>query len=98
MNTKLTLYGNKSIADEIKEYAKMHNTSVSKMVFDFFKKTLNKKKNNYEVDLDNLPPTVMSLQGVLKGAYPDDMDPKEEYHKYLEEKYLWKFYWIPMLF
>ncbi len=81
MNVKLTLYGEKSIADEIKAYAKMNNTSVSKMVFEFFERTLNKEQPKHTASL-------MELSGILKGHYPDDVDFKEVYHKALEEKYL----------
>lgn len=40
MNAKIT----KSLIEDMKEYAKMHNTSVSKMVTKFFKSTLKKNK------------------------------------------------------
>ncbi len=86
MNAKLTLYGKKDIADEIKMYAKLHNTSVSKMVFEFFENIL--QKSPIKEKKKDLPPITESLQGVLKGKYPDDVDFKEVYHKCLEEKYL----------
>lgn len=79
MNAKITLYSEKSLIEDMKEYAKMHNTSVSKMVTSFFQKTLKKKEKTSDL---------MSLQGIIKGKIPEDVDPMDIYHQALEEKYL----------
>ena len=51
MTSKITLYSEKELISEIKNYAKLKNTSVSKLVNDFFrnllKENFSKKKINY---------------------------------------------------
>ena len=83
MTAKITLYSDKNLIEQIKVYAKEQNTSVSKIVNEFFKNLLDTQetqaKKNKITD---------SLVGVLK-----DKDVEEShYHDYLENKYLWKFY------
>ena len=79
MVSKITLYSEKNLIEKIKVYAKEQNTSVSKIVNEFFTNLLEtqefqNKKNK----------TTDSLVGKLKGK---DID-KSIYHDYLEEKYL----------
>jgi len=74
MTKKLTLYSDEELIDNIKKYAKKHNTSVSKLVNDYFKKLLQKEKKSF-VDM---------YAGILEEKNIDEND----YKKYLEEKYL----------
>jgi hypothetical protein len=76
MNSKITLYSNEELIKEIKNYAKEHNTSVSKLVNRFFENLLHMKNSSSKNRITD------SLTGILhKGD-------KEEYLRYLEEKYL----------
>ncbi len=79
MNAKITLYSDKELIEKIKKYAKEKNISVSGIVNEFFKSLIEKNKSSSITD---------SLAGVLKNKKLD----KKEYYKYLEEKYLWKFF------
>jgi len=77
MTSKITLYSEEKLIKEIKRYAKEQNTSVSKLVNQFFHNLLQTEKKEH-------PKSTLtdSLTGVLtKGS-------TEEYHKHLEEKYL----------
>jgi len=79
MTSKITLYSEKNLIEKIKVYAKEQNTSVSKIVNEFFTNLLQtqefQNKKNKITD---------SLVGKLKEK---DID-KSIYHDYLEEKYL----------
>ena len=79
MVSKITLYSEKNLIEKMKIYAKEHNTSVSKIVNEFFTNLLqtqeSQNKKNKITD---------SLVGKLKGKDTD----KSIYHDYLEEKYL----------
>jgi len=75
MNAKITLYTEKDLIEKIKKYAKSKNTSVSKIVNEFFKSLLEKEEN---------APITNSLAGILKNKNLD----KETYYKHLEDKYL----------
>jgi len=77
MTSKITLYSEKELIKEIKRYAKEQNTSVSKIVNQFFKNLLlSEKKEHPKSSITD------SLTGVLKKGS------KKDYHKYLEDKYL----------
>lgn len=80
MNAKLTLNMEKHLIESAKEYAAKTGKPLSRLVADFFQML---KNSNAEKE-PQLPPTVASLKGVLKGSgiHQDD------YKKYLEEKYL----------
>lgn len=79
MTAKITLYSEKDLIEQMKAYAKEQNTSVSKIVNEFFTNLLQtqelQKKKNKVTD---------SLVGVLKETKVD----KSTYNDYLEEKYL----------
>ena len=78
MTSKITLYSQKELIEEMKLYAKSQNTSVSKIVNEFFKNLLKTKKSSKKSYITN------KLAGKLR-----DIDAEgQEYHKYLEEKYL----------
>ena len=77
MTSKITLYSEEALIKEIKLYAKEQNTSVSKIVNQFFKNLLHSEKKEH-------PKSTItdSLTGVLTKTS------QENYHDYLEEKYL----------
>ena len=79
MNTKITLYTDRELIEEIKAYAKAHNTSVSKIVNAFFKNLLQQQEP------DKKPSKITdSLTGILRGKKIDESD----YREYLADKYL----------
>lgn len=80
MNTKLILHLDDSLIESAKEYSAKTGRSVSSIVSDFFQML----KNSTAEKEPQLPPTVASLKGVLKGSGIQQGD----YKKYLEEKYL----------
>jgi len=80
MSAKITLYADEDSIKNIKRYAKEHNTSVSKIVNQYFKTLLGNTKTTHK---ENATIT-NSLYGVLEKS-----DIKEDdYKKYLESKYL----------
>lgn len=81
MNAKITLYSKKSLIDDMKKYAKTQNTSVSKLVTEFFANTLKAKKAKKKS-------TLMELEGILYDSYKSNEEAIEYYHKCLEKKYL----------
>ena len=83
MTSKITLYSEKKLISEIKHYAKLKNTSVSKLVNEFFKNLL---KENYSKSKKKSTITD-KLLGRLKNSGVDI----DDYNDYLEEKYLWRF-------
>ena len=79
MTSKITLYSEKSLIEQIKIYAKEQNTSVSKIVNEFFTNLLETQQiNNKKSKITD------SLVGRLEGKNIDE----SSYHKHLEEKYL----------
>jgi hypothetical protein len=81
METKLTLKLKKNIIDRAKKYAREQETSLSKLIenyLDAISAPPDKKKE--------ISPVVRSISGIIQ--LPDDFDPKETYHKSLNEKYL----------
>ena len=79
MASKITLYSDKELIEQIKAYAKKHNTSVSKIVNTFFINLLQTQAP------DNRKSKITDrLQGKLKGKRIDE----KQYRKHLEEKYL----------
>jgi len=78
MATKITLYSDSELIGEIKQYAKEHNTSVSKLVNEFFKNILHREKVKHSGSLTE------QLEGILENSNIDLKD----YKKHLEEKYL----------
>lgn len=77
MSAKITLYSEDKLIKEVKDFAKEHNTSVSKLVNGFFQTLLhdtNKTTSNHKI--------TSSLLGVLKDSSISD------YNDYREDKYL----------
>jgi len=80
MNAKITLYSEDELVKDIKQFSKSRNTSVSKLVNNFFKTLL----YDEQIKKSNSTNVTNSLLGVLKKS-----DIKESSYKiYLEEKYL----------
>jgi len=78
MSSKITLYTDNQLVDNIKQYAKQHNTSVSKMVTQFFVSILNQEQS-----IISTPTKTSKLRGILKHEVLE-----EEYLTHLEKKYL----------
>jgi hypothetical protein len=78
MAHKITLYSDEELIRRVKRYAKKHNTSVSKIVNEFFKHLLSSEKDGTEAPLTD------RLRGRIKGSGIDE----EAYVRHLERKYL----------
>lgn len=81
METKLTLKLKKQVIDRAKKYAHDRETSLSRLIENYLE-AITAPAN----DLDEISPLVKSISGVIK--LPEDFDHKENYRKYLNEKYL----------
>jgi len=79
MSAKITLYSEEELIEKVKIYAKENNTSVSKIVNNFFKNLLQKNKSN-----NKKSKITDSLIGRLKNTNVDE----NTYDNYLKEKYL----------
>ena len=79
MNTKLNLILNTDLVIEAKNYAKSRNLSLSKLVENHLRSLISEAKIRTEVS-----PLVESLTGII----PDEVNAKEEYRDYLDQKYL----------
>lgn len=82
MQAKLTLRIESELIANAKKVAEERNTSLSRMVSDFFG-ALTQDAPTQEIA--DLPPTTKSLHGVLSGAAVGDA--KEEYRRFLGEKH-----------
>ena len=80
MQTKLTLRLDDELINRAKSYAKKNGKSVSQIVAAYFS-LLDAEPQK---ETSEFTPLVRSLKGSLRGAKVG----KEDYHKYLEEKYL----------
>jgi len=84
MPAKLTLYIDDDLISYVKEYAKDHQLSASKVVNNFLailkQETLKRQTSKKQ----NTAPVTQSLKGILCHLDIDISD----YHKHLEEKYL----------
>ncbi len=80
MDTKLTLKLDRIIIQQAKKYAKQKNISLSKLIENYLQKILSEKKTDIDIT-----PLVKSLSGIIK--LPEDLDPKQEYGEFLENKY-----------
>lgn len=77
MASKITLYSDEELIKRVKEYAKEKNTSVSKLVNNFFKELLRNQIDDKE-----------SITSKLSGKLKNKKVSIDDYRKYLEEKYL----------
>ncbi len=81
MDTKLTLKLNKNIIEKAKVYAKKNDTSLSKIIEDYFAYISNEQK-----DEKTYTPLVNELSGILDFKVVQNY--KEKYTDYLINKYL----------
>lgn len=79
MSTKLTLKIDEGVIERAKNYAKMHNTSVSSLVEVYLQKVTNPSRKS------RITPLVKSLSGLID--LPNDYDHKKDYSEYLKNKY-----------
>ena len=80
METKLTLRLNKGVIDRAKDYAHIHNVSLSKMI-EFYLESVTKQKSV----ATEITPLVESLSGVIH--IDENFDYKKDYSNYLTENY-----------
>jgi plasmid stability protein len=98
MNAKLTLRLDESLIESAKIYAASHGSSVSQMVANYFAAlgTITPNKNQPApaapaADADweqKLGPITRSLIGILKAPPGQAQVSEDDYHAYLERKYL----------
>ena len=81
MNAKLTLKLDKGVIERAKLYSKTRHTSLSAMVEKYFIFLLDEKK---DIDTE-ISPIIQELSGIIE--LPESFDLKEEYTKYLIEKF-----------
>jgi hypothetical protein len=81
METKLTLKLNRRTIQKAKKYVLINNTSISKLVENYFD-SLTVKDGSAE---DEISPVVKELSGVIN--LKDTKDRKAAYAKYLSKKY-----------
>lgn len=79
MNTKLTLRLDRSLIEKAKAYALRTGKSVSQMVAEYFARL----DAPQESTIQELPPLVRSLKGVLRGGKAG----RSDYRRHIEEKY-----------
>ncbi len=79
MATKITLYSDKELIDEVKKYAKERGVSLSKLTTEFFRSLIEKEQRQKEQKNS----VTDELFGILKGKNIDE----DDYKKYLTEKY-----------
>ncbi len=84
MDTKLTLKLDKTVIENAKEYATSHKRSLSRIIESYLKALVNQDKKN-ERDEVEISPFVKSMRTGV--SVPSDIDYREEYHKYISEKY-----------
>jgi hypothetical protein len=80
MEAKLTLKFDQTVIEKAKNYAKAHQTSLSKLIENYLHYITNEKKED-----DKITPLVKSLTGIIH--LPKDYDSKKEYAEYLMNKY-----------
>lgn len=80
MDTKLTLKLDQNIIEKAKGYAKLHGTSLSKIIENYLLKITNDNQEK-----DKITPLVKSLSGIID--LPKDFDHKNGYSDFLVNKY-----------
>lgn len=80
MDKKLTLSLDKTIIESAKDYAKLNNISLSKLIESYLTTLTKRKRNSTEIT-----PLVESLSGVI--SLNETFDIKDAYASYLIEKY-----------
>ena len=80
MDKKLTLCLKADVIEAAKRYARSNEVSLSKLIESYLSSLTGKESEKTEIT-----PLVKSLSGVI--SIQNDFDEKEEYSKYLIEKY-----------
>lgn len=80
MDKKLTLSLNEKVIEKAKTYAKMNDTSLSKLIESYLSNLTRPSDKKEEIT-----PLVKSLIGIIK--VPKDFNEKEAYIEYLSRKY-----------
>ena len=84
MDVKLTLKLNKNVIDRAKEYASLHERSLSRLIESYLKSLVEKDVDQSDSDFE-ISPFVKSMKTGIK--LPVDYDYKKAYGDYLTEKY-----------
>ena len=82
MDKKLTLSLNQRVIEKAKKYARLHQTSLSKMIEAYFDSLTTKGEEDLSI---KTTPLVESLCGVIE--LPKDFDYKKERAMYISEKH-----------
>ncbi len=80
MKTKLILKLEEGIIEKAKGYAKLHKTSLSKLIENYLQKLTNENREEKEIT-----PLVKILSGII--SLQKDVDYKEDYSDFLIRKY-----------
>jgi hypothetical protein len=85
MDAKLTLKLNREIIEKAKEYAASRKQSLSRLIESYLLSIIQKEQAQ-TVHEPEISPFVKSMS--TGATIPEDLDSKEEYGKYREERYL----------
>lgn len=88
MNTKLTLSINQEIMQKAKEYATLHNVSLSSIVENYFLKIISENtESDTTIHTNSTKESVIdSLSGII--ALENNKNYQEEHLEYLTKKYV----------
>lgn len=84
MKTKLTLTLDKELISKARVYAENSNSSISKLVSDYFIAIFNQPKLKSDIKT----PVLNEISGILSKKNYDKKKIEKMYRKHLEEKYL----------
>jgi len=85
MDTKLTLKLDKVVIERAKEYANLHNRSLSRIIESYLQSLTNLSDSKDNRDDFQISPFVRSMSSGIH--LPADLDLKTDYSNYLTEKY-----------
>jgi len=85
MDTKLTLKLDKVVIERAKEYANLHNRSLSRIIESYLQSLTNLSDSKDNRDDFQISPFVRSMSSGIH--LPADLDLKTDYSDYLTEKY-----------
>jgi len=80
MDSKLTLKLDRTVIERAKKYAKLKDTSLSRLIENYLSWITSEKTKT-----DNISPLVKSLSGIID--IPENFNKKKEYTDFLESKY-----------
>ena len=85
MDTKLTLKLDKTVIERAKEYASSNNRSLSRIIESYLQSLTIKEDSKNSKSEIQISPFVKSMSSGVQ--IPADLDFKNDYSKYLTEKY-----------